>query len=127
MRGNIGACETTSFLATIVMTPKTIKQEAQSDVVSSELKSQNFNITTHVQKNKRTPRTRPAKYNTQVERKLSGSTSQTKRSSSFRGVTRYSITKHNICFTPCHNIGHITCMPQVFKLTSKSPIAFCNQ
>lgn len=67
---------------------KIIKQEALSDVVSSELKSNVFNITSHVQKNKRTPRARPARYTTQVDKKPPSNTLQTKRSSSFRGVTR---------------------------------------
>jgi hypothetical protein len=71
------------------MVPKTIKQEAQSDVVSSGLNSHVFNITTHVQKNKRTPRARPARYTTHVDKKTPSNSLQTKRSSSFRGVTRY--------------------------------------
>ena len=77
-----------SFIV-VAMVPETIKQEAQSDVVSSELKSHIFNSTTHIQKNKRTPRARPARYITHVDKKPPSNNLQTKRSSSFRGVTRY--------------------------------------
>lgn len=88
-RDNVIGFKIVGFSFVVAMVPKIIKQEAESDVVSSELNSHVFNVTTHVQKNKRTPRARPARYTMQADKKSSSNSLQTKRSSSFRGVTRY--------------------------------------